>query len=83
MQFPVFFDFHKKEEENHAENAFICHSRCHCGISGSASQKGMHNSGMNERNEVQEKLLGILLAAAAALLCAAIDYFMKQEDDKP
>ena len=43
----------------------------------------MHNGGMNERNEVQEKLLGILLAVAAALLCAAIDYFMKQEDDKP
>lgn len=38
---------------------------------------------MNERNEVREKLLGILLAAAAALLCAAIDYFMKQEDNEP
>ena len=38
---------------------------------------------MNERNEAQEKILGILLAAAAALLCAAIDYFMKQEDNEP
>lgn len=83
MQFPVFFDFHKKEEENHTENAFVCHSCRHCGISGSASQAGLHNGGVNERNEAQEKLLGILLAAAAALLCAAIDYFMKQEDDKP
>ena len=83
MQIPVFFDFHKKEEENHAENAFVCHSCRHCGISGSASQAGLHNGGVNERNEAQEKLLGILLAAAAALLCAAIDYFMKQEDDKP
>lgn len=37
----------------------------------------------NDRQEAQEKLLGILLAAAAALLCAAIDYFIKQENEEP
>lgn len=61
----------------------ICEKYLTLPISGSASQAGLHNGGVNERNEAQEKLLGILLAAAAALLCAAIDYFMKQEDDKP
>ena len=83
MQLPVFLILCWKGEGKHAENAFIRHSCRHCGISGSASQAGLHNGGVNERNEAQEKLLGILLAAAAALLCAAIDYFMKQEDDKP
>ena len=33
--------------------------------------------------EAREKLLGVLLAAAAALLCAAIDYVIKQEDEEP
>ena len=37
----------------------------------------------NDHQEAREKLLGVLLAAAAALLCAAIDYFIKQEDEEP
>lgn len=37
----------------------------------------------NDRQETREKLLGFLLAAAAALLCAAIDYVIKQEDEEP
>ena len=36
----------------------------------------------NDRQEAREKLLGVLLAAAAAL-CAAIDYVIKQEDEEP
>ena len=35
----------------------------------------------DDRQEAQEKLLGVLLAAAAAILCA--DYFVKQEDEEP
>ena len=37
----------------------------------------------DDRQEAREKLLGVLLAAAAALLCAAIDYAIKQEDEEP
>jgi len=37
----------------------------------------------NDRQEAREKLLEVLLAAAAALLCAAIDYVIKQEDEEP
>ena len=33
-----------------------------------------------QKNEFQEKLLSILLAAAAALLCAAIDHLTKEEE---
>lgn len=36
-----------------------------------------------ERRDVQEKLLGVLLAAAAALLCAAMDYIMKEKEENP
>lgn len=38
---------------------------------------------MDHRQEFREKFLGVLLAAAAALLCAAIDYFVKQEENEP
>ena len=36
---------------------------------------------MNDKaNKVTEKLLGVLLAAASAALCAAIDYLLKKEN---
>ena len=37
----------------------------------------------DQRQEFREKFHGVFLAAAAALLCAAIDYFMNQEDNEP
>ena len=35
------------------------------------------------RQETLEKLTAAVLAAAVALLCAAIDYVIKQEDEEP
>ena len=85
MQFPAFLILCWKGEGKYAENAFIRYSRRHCGAGESAVPAGLHYDGVNQndRQEAQEKLLGILLAAAAALLCAAIDYVIKQEDEEP
>ena len=84
-QLPAFLIFRWKGEGNYAENAFIRHSRRHRGTGESAVPASLYYYGVNQddRQEAQEKLLGVLLAAAAALLCAAIDYFVKQEDEEP
>ena len=37
----------------------------------------------NDRQEAREKLLGVHLATRAALLCAAIYYVIKQDDEEP
>lgn len=37
-------------------------------------------TGDNKGNDPRETVLGILLAAAAALLCACIDYLTKEEN---
>lgn len=70
---------------NHAENTFIRDSRSHRGTDRSAVPAALHRCGVNqqERGDVQEKLLGVLLAAAAALLCAAMDYVIKQKEEHP
>jgi len=34
----------------------------------------------DEKGQTAEKFLGLLLAAASAVLCAAIDYLLKRED---
>ena len=85
MQLPVFLILCWKGEGKHAENAFIRHSRRHCGAGESAVPAGLYHRGVNQgdHQEAREKLLGVLLAAAAALLCAAIDYVIKQEDEEP
>mgnify|MGYP000429695546 CR=1 FL=1 len=31
------------------------------------------------RKDIQSSILGVLIAAAAALICAAIDYLVKEE----
>ena len=84
-QLPAFLILCWKGEDTHAENALIRHSRRHCGAGESAVPAGLHRRGVNQndRQEAREKLLGVLLAAAAALLCAAIDYVIKQEDEEP
>ena len=84
-QLPAFFILRWKGEGNHAENAFIRHSRRHRGTGESTVPASLHHRGVNQddRQEAREKLLGVLLAAAAALLCAAIDYVIKQEDEEP
>ena len=84
-QLPAFLILCWKGEDTHAENALIRHSRRHCGAGESAVPASLHHRGVNQndRQEAREKLLGVLLAAAAALLCAAIDYVIKQEDEEP
>lgn len=34
----------------------------------------------DEKGKIMEKLLGLLVAAVSAALCAAIDYLLKKED---
>ncbi len=46
----------------------------------SVAAQGMCRDVTPQKNEIQEKLLSILLAAAAAFLCAAIDYLTKEEE---
>lgn len=71
----------KMRRENHAENAFICHSRRHCGVGRPAFAAGMHRGvTADQRKDAQKKLAGVILAALAALLCSAIDYFLNQEE---
>lgn len=72
----------KMRRENHAENTFVCRSRYYCGIGRSASAAGLLNgvNTMNHKKDALEKLAGVLLMAMAALLCAAIDYLLDQEE---
>lgn len=80
MQLPVFRIFIKTRRRKHAENAVVCHSRSVGRAVGSAAAQSMHYDVTTQKNEIQEKLISILLAAAAALLCAAIDYLTKEEE---
>ena len=75
--FSHFTDIRRRK---HAENAFICHSRSVSRDVGSAAAQGMCRDVTTQKNEFQEKLLSILLAAAAALLCAAIDHITKEDE---
>ena len=80
MQLLVFHIFTEMRRRKHVENAFICYSRSVGRAVGSVAAQGMCRDVTPQKNEIQEKLLSILLAAAAAFLCAAIDYHTKEEE---
>lgn len=80
MLLPVFRIFSETRRRKHAENAFIRHSRSVGRAVGSDAAQGMCRDVTTQKNEFQEKLISILLAAAAALLCAAIDHITKEEE---
>ena len=77
MQLLVFHIFTEMRRRKHVENAFICYSRSVGRAVGSVAAQGMCRDVTPQK---KEKLLGILLAAAAAFLCAAIDYLTKEEE---
>lgn len=72
--------FTKTGGKSHAENIAVGHSWGHCGTGRSDAQKDVCGGvTTNLGKDVQDKLLSALVAAVAALVCAAIDYLTKEE----
>lgn len=75
-----YFAILKEKEENHAENIAICYSHCSVNLVELAAPSVRRTGTMNVESKTIEKILGILLAAASAALCAAIDFWLKREE---
>ena len=76
----MFYYFQEEGGKNHAEISAFRYSRGTCRTD-PCSALSVWNDCMNDKvSKVTEKLLGVLLAAASAVLCAAIDYLLKKEN---
>lgn len=62
------------------QNAAVSHSRCDSGACGPAAPEGLRPGVTTDGNKaIRDQVLSALVAATAALLCAAIDHLTKEE----
>ena len=78
-QFPVFSTFITIRRKIHVENAVSGHPRGDSGVGRSGDPNDLYAEVIAMRKDIQNRILGILTAAAAALICAVIDYLTKEE----
>lgn len=68
----------ERRENYDAESTAGGHSGGDCVPGGPAASSGLHGGVTDRHGEITEGLLGILLAAASAAICAAIDCLVKE-----
>ena len=79
------FNLIQERRKQNAEITVICHSHGHLILDGPAAAGPVcYRDGVTQDNrygEIRDKLFAMLLAAAAALLCAAMDYLTNKEEE--
>ncbi|WP_337601669.1 hypothetical protein [Dysosmobacter welbionis] len=76
QQSPPLFHFERVKEENHAEHTAFRDPRYSGGAGRPAASQGLHPG---VKTDSKKNVLGIILAAAAAILCTIIDQVMKED----
>ena len=74
------FHFYRERRTNHAEKAAERDPQDHCGSDRSGASLDLCGGVTDTRHAFLEKVLGALLAAAVAAICAAIDYLLDKEN---
>ena len=68
-------------KKNHAESTFTGYPWDHSGAGRSTAPRRLRLGVMMDGGKgIQDKILSVLVAAVAALLCAAIDHLTKEEN---
>lgn len=78
-QLPVFSILLTIGRQTYAENTVIGHPWGGSGACRSDDPDDLYTEVTNMRKDIQGSIIGVLLAAAAALLCAVIDHLTKEE----
>lgn len=68
-----------RRRQIYVESTVIGHPWGDPGACRSGDPDDLHVEVTNMRKDIQSSVLGVLIAAAAALICAAIDHLTKEE----
>ena len=78
-QLPVFSTLLMRRRQIYVENTVIGHPWGDPGACRSGDPDDLYVEVTDMRKDIQSSVLGVLIAAAAALICATIDYLVKEE----
>lgn len=78
-QFPVFSSLLMRRRQIYLESTVVGHPWGNSGACRSGDPDNLYVEVRDMRKDIQSSILGVLIAAAAALICAAIDYLAKEE----